>query len=361
MRSRAIIGLAIAVGLAAPLAFHGQGPVQPRQKAGTQKTGAGLKPEPKQDDEAGVNIRVDATLVLVPVEVSDALNRPVSGLEKENFHVFDDKVEQKIVSFAMEDDPIAVGLVFDVSGSMAHDIPQTRQAAYTFFKTANPEDEFCMVVLASEAKLVVPLTARPGEIGNQLVFARPGGSTALLDGIYLGLNEVRKSKKLRKALVIISDGGDNNSRYTEAEVASAIRETDTLIYAIGVFGNGMGSNYSDQEVLKNHDQGERRPLVSHHGHAHRGFCGEDYHRPPEPLRAGILAHQRGQGRALSPPGGKADASQRTAETERALEDRLLRGHGINGDGGPWSGCEKAPLPRIGRFPSSWRPTHPTSE
>ena len=250
MTSRGIIGLAIAAGLAAPLVFHGQGPIEPRQKAGTQKTGAGVK-EPKQDDDASrVNIRVDATLVLVPVEVSDALNRPVSGLEKENFHVLDDKVEQKIVSFAMEDDPIAVGLVFDVSGSMAHDIPQTRQAASTFFKTANPEDEFCMVVLASEAKLVVPLTARPGEIGNQLVFARPGGSTALLDGIYLGLNEVRKSKKLRKALVIISDGGDNNSRYTEAEVASAIRETDTLIYAIGVFGNGMGSNYSDQEVLK---------------------------------------------------------------------------------------------------------------
>ncbi len=140
--------------------------------------------------------------------------------------------------------------MFDVSGSMAHDIPQTRQAASTFFKTANPEDEFCMVVLASEAKLVVPLTTSPGEIDNQLVFARPGGSTALLDGIYLALNEVRKSKKLRKALVIISDGGDNNSRYTEAEVGSAIRETDTLIYAIGVFGNGMGSNYSDQEVLK---------------------------------------------------------------------------------------------------------------
>jgi Ca-activated chloride channel family protein len=242
--SRSIIGLAIAAGLAAPLAFHGQGPIEPRPKAG-----ATLKPEPKQDDDAHVNIRIDATLVLVPVEVSDALNRPVSGLEKENFHVFDDKMEQKIVSFAMEDDPIAVGLVFDASGSMAHDLPQSAQAASTFFKTANPGDEFCMVVVGSEAKVVVPLTTRPGEINSQLVFTRSGGSTALLDGIYLGLNEVRKSTKLRKALVIISDGGDNNSRYTETEVRNAIRETDTLIYAIGVFGNGMGSNYSDQQVL----------------------------------------------------------------------------------------------------------------
>ncbi|HEY1757275.1 MAG TPA: VWA domain-containing protein [Bryobacteraceae bacterium] len=242
MTSRGIIGLAIAAGLAAPLAFHAQGPIEPHPKATP-------KQPTKQEDLPPANIRVDSTLVLVPVEVSDPLNRPVSGMEKENFHVFDDKVEQKIVSFAMEDDPIAVCLVFDVSGSMEREIPQARQAASTFFKTANPDDEFCMVALASEAKLVVPLTTMPGEIGNQLVFTRPGGSTALLDGIYLALNEVRKSKKLRKALVIISDGGDNNSRYTEVEVRNAIRETDTLIYAIGVFGSGAGSNYSDQEVL----------------------------------------------------------------------------------------------------------------
>jgi Ca-activated chloride channel family protein len=247
--SRRIIGFAIAAGLAVPLAFRGQGPIEPRQKASvTPKQDS--KQGPLQDEDSRANIRVESTLVLVPVEVSDALNRPVSGLEKENFHIFDEKVEQKIVSFAMEDDPIAVGLVFDVSGSMAAQIPQARQAASTFFKTANPDDEFCMVALASEAKLVVPLTTRPGEIDNQLVFTKSGGSTALLDGIYLALNEVRRSKKLRKALVIISDGGDNNSRYTEAEVKNAIRETDTLIYAIGVFGNGAGSNYSDQQVLR---------------------------------------------------------------------------------------------------------------
>ncbi len=249
MTFRTILGLAVAAGLAAPLVFHGQGPIDPRPKASATPKPE-LKQDPKQDDDSRINIRVESTLVLVPVEVSDSLNRPVSGLEKENFHIFDEKVEQKIVSFAMEDDPIAVGLVFDVSGSMAQDIPQTRQAASNFFRTANPGDEFCMVVLSSEAKLAVPLTTRPGDINSQLVFTKPGGSTALLDGIYLGLNEVRKSKKLRKALVIISDGGDNNSRYTEIEVRNAIRETDTLIYAIGVFGTGAGSNYSDQQVLK---------------------------------------------------------------------------------------------------------------
>jgi Ca-activated chloride channel family protein len=248
MTSRRLVGLAIAAGLAAPLAFHGQGPIEPRQRAGAKVE---PKQDPKQDDDgARVNLRIDSTLVLVPVEVSDPLNRPVSGLEKENFKLFDDKVEQKIVSFAMEDDPIAVGLVFDVSGSMGRDLPQTGKAAQHFFRTANPGDEFCLVTLSSEAKLAVALTENPGDVDNQLMFARGGGSTALLDGVYLGLNEVRKSKKLRKALVIISDGGENNSRYTELEVRNAIRESDVLIYAIGVFGTGQGSNYSDQVLLK---------------------------------------------------------------------------------------------------------------
>jgi Ca-activated chloride channel family protein len=242
-----IIGLAMAAGLAVPLAFHAQGPIEPRKKANP--------PAPQQDqkkqDEDRVNLRVESTLVLVPVEVSDNLNRPVSGLEKEDFKLFDDKVEQKIISFAMEDDPIAVGLVFDVSGSMGRDLFQTRTAAQRFFRTANKGDEFCLVTLASEAKVAVQLTENPGDIDNELLFAKGGGTTALLDGIYLAINEVRKSKKLRKALVIISDGGENSSRYTETEVLNATRESDVLIYSIGVFGTGQGSNYSDQSLLKN--------------------------------------------------------------------------------------------------------------
>ena len=159
-------------------------------------------------------------------------------------------MQQKIITFAMEDDPIAIGLVFDVSGSMGGNVQQTRTAASYFFKTANPGDEFCLVTLSSEAQLTVPLTSEVGSIESQIMFTKGGGSTALLDGIYLGLNEVRKSTKLRKALVIISDGGENNSRYTEGEVLNAIKESDVLIYGIGVFGNGMGSNYSDQVLMK---------------------------------------------------------------------------------------------------------------
>ena len=241
-----MLALAIAAGLAAPLVFRGQGPIiQPPPRAGSK---ANVGPPPV--DESKVNIHVDTTLVLVPVEVADELNRPITGLDKENFKLYDDKVEQKIVSFAMEDDPIAVCLVFDISGSMGADVQRTRVAASYFFKNANPGDEFCLVTLSSEAELTVPLTEVTGNIENQILFTHGGGSTALLDGIYLGLNEAKKSQKLRKALIIISDGGENNSRYTEGEVLNAIKESDVLIYGIGIFGNGAGSNYSDQVLMR---------------------------------------------------------------------------------------------------------------
>ncbi len=231
--------LAIAIALAG--AYGQQISIQPRQRPTVEQ---------KQEEPRPGRLRIDTTLVLVPVEVSDGLNRPVSGLEKQNFHVFDDKVEQKIHSFAMEDEPIAVGLVFDVSGSMGNDLREMRGAASRFFKTSNPGDEFCLVELASDAHVAVPLTQNAGDVDNKLMFSKGGGSTALLDGVYLGLNEVRKSKNLRKALVIISDGGENNSRYTPGEVKNAIVESDVLIYAIGTFGTGAGALYSDQVLLK---------------------------------------------------------------------------------------------------------------
>jgi Ca-activated chloride channel family protein len=231
---------AIAIALAA--AYGQEVSIQPRQHPAVQQ---------KQEEPRPGRLRIDTTLVLIPVEVSDGLNRPVSGLEKQHFHVFDDKVEQKIRSFSMEDDPIAVGLVFDVSGSMGSDLREMRGAASRFFKTSNPGDEFCLVELASQAHVAVPLTQNAGDVDNKLMFTKGGGETALLDGVYLGLNEVRKSKNMRKALVIISDGGENHSRYTPGEVKNAIVESDVLIYAIGAFGNGMGSNYNDQVLLKN--------------------------------------------------------------------------------------------------------------
>src|SRR5437763_4551831 len=135
----------------------------------------------------------------------------------------------------MDDAPVAVGLVLDISGSMGPKLRRSRQAAAAFFQTANPEDEFFLVEFNDQPKLVVPLTRDIEDIQNHLTFTQSRGRTALLDAIMLALHEMRRSDKKRKALLIISDGGDNSSRYTETEVRNRVRESDLLIYAIGVF------------------------------------------------------------------------------------------------------------------------------
>lgn len=213
------------LGIVLALCAFAQGPLavpRPRPSA---------SPEPSR-----ANLRVDSQLVLVPVTVHDKLNRPVSGLEKENFRVYEDKVEQPILQFAMDDEPVAVGLIFDTSGSMQYKIGRSRQAAAEFFRVANPEDEFFLVEFGDSPHLRVPLTGNAGEIETQLAFSVAKGSTALLDAIYMGLHEIKKSKKNKKALLVISDGGDNHSRFSTSEVRSLVRESDVLIYSIGVFG-----------------------------------------------------------------------------------------------------------------------------
>lgn len=194
------------------------------------------RPGPAGEQSApGANIRVDKKLVLVPVSVLDRENRPVAGLERSNFRVFDDKAEQAIESFSMEDGPVAVGLVFDTSGSMGLKLGNSRAAAKAFFATANPGDEFLLVEVSDAPALSVPLTNDPDRIQTRLASAKSSGTTPLLDSIYVGLHEIKKSNKSRKALLVISDGLDNHSRHTEREVQELARESDALIYAIRIY------------------------------------------------------------------------------------------------------------------------------
>lgn len=193
------------------------------------------KPPGPSDTRPPATLRTDTNLVLVPVSVCDPTNRPVTGLERDHFKVFDDRIEQTVTHFAMDDEPVAVGLVFDISGSMGSKLRTARLAAAQFFKTANPDDEFFLVEFNDTPKLVTPLTQNFEDIQNQLTFAQSKGRTALLDAILLAMHEMKNSHKKRKALLIISDGGDNSSRYTEGEVRNAVRESDVIIYAIGVY------------------------------------------------------------------------------------------------------------------------------
>ncbi len=194
------------------------------------------------------NIRIDTTVVQIPVTVTDPLNRFVTGLEKEHFRIFEDKVEQKLQYFASEDAPISVGLIFDTSGSMGSKLDKSRQAVAQFFRTTNPQDEFFLVEFNDRPQLVVPFTTSLEEVQNRLTFTHSKGRTALLDAVYLGLHTMKKGHNARKALLIISDGGDNSSRYTESEIKNLVREADVQIYSIGIYESMSGRGRTAEEM-----------------------------------------------------------------------------------------------------------------
>jgi len=187
-------------------------------------------------------IRVDVDLVLVPVTITDSMNRLVTGLEKENFILLDSGEKQAIEHFSSEDAPISLGVIFDMSGSMANKIEKAREAVVEFFKTANPEDEFFLIGFNDKPTLICDFTNSVEQVQGQLVYTVAKGRTALLDAIYLGIAKMRQAKHQKKALLIISDGGDNRSRYTENEIKSMVKEADVQIYAIGLFDQNPRSD-----------------------------------------------------------------------------------------------------------------------
>ncbi|MGH9327070.1 MAG: VWA domain-containing protein [Terriglobia bacterium] len=180
-------------------------------------------------------LQVTVNRVLVNVTVTDPYGRIVTGLTKSNFQIYDDKVRQKIISFTTQDAPISVGLVFDTSGSMSDKIQKSKEAAVQFFETANPEDEFMLINFSDSPHLISGFTSRFSNLQDRLLFVKSGGRTALLDAIYLGMEEMKKATTDRKALLVISDGGENHSRYTERDIKEMVKESDVEIYAIGVF------------------------------------------------------------------------------------------------------------------------------
>ena len=194
------------------------------------------------------NIRIDTNVVLIPVTVTDPLNRFVTGLDQDAFKVYEDKVEQKLVSFGSEDAPLSVGIVFDTSGSMGAKLEKSRQAVTEFFKTANPEDEGFLVEFNDRPELANPFTHNLEEIQNRLTFTQSKGRTALLDGILMGLQNMKKAHNPRKALIVISDGGDNSSRYTETEVKNLVKEADVEIYAIGIYEPAASRGRTPEEL-----------------------------------------------------------------------------------------------------------------
>ena len=180
-------------------------------------------------------LRVDVELALVNVVVTDPYNRLVTGLDTDNFRVFENNVEQEITTFSSEDVPISIGVIFDCSGSMSNKLGKAREAALEFFKTANPEDEFFLVSFNERAELTSSFTSSVEDLQTRLMLTSSKGRTALLDAIYLGLSQMRGAHNAKRALLILSDGGDNHSRYQESDIKRLVKEADTQLYAIGIF------------------------------------------------------------------------------------------------------------------------------
>ena len=196
-----------------------------------------LKTLPAADLEgSGIHvIHADSRLVLVPVSVTDPMERFVTGLNRDNFEVFEGAKPQRIQHFSSEDVPVSVGIILDVSGSMSDKLDRVREAVNQLCEVSNPQDEYFMITFADEPRLAVDFTTNPDDLRKELVFTQPKGRTSLLDAIHLALRKIKNARYGRRALLIISDGGDNHSRHGEREIRGLAKESDVMIYCIGVF------------------------------------------------------------------------------------------------------------------------------
>jgi len=198
--------------------------------------------------QPGKIIRSEVDLALVNVTVTDPSDRMVVGLDKDNFRVYEDGVEQEITAFSSEDVPISVGVILDLSGSMRNKIGKAREAITEFFKTANIDDDFFLIGFNAHAELMSTFTHDSEYIQSRVLSAAPSGSTAFLDAVYLGLSYMRNSKHAKRALLIFSDGGDNHSRHSKEEIKRLVREADVQLYAIG-FYDPLGYPYRTPEEM----------------------------------------------------------------------------------------------------------------
>jgi Ca-activated chloride channel family protein len=224
-------GIAQVVGPAAPPRYPGD----PSQKSG--------KP-----------IQIDVEMVLVNVTVTDPQDRLVMGLEKNNFRLYENGAEQEILTFSNEDQPISIGLLFDMSGSMADKLDKAREAALQILKTANPKDEFFLISFNDRAELTSDFTSDLADLQRRMMATKTRGRTALLDAIFLGMKEMKNARYRKRALLVVSDGGDNHSRYHEPRIRSDLREADCQLYAMGIF--------DDQDMKRTSEERKGPALLS---------------------------------------------------------------------------------------------------
>jgi Ca-activated chloride channel homolog len=189
---------------------------------------------------SGQTLKVDVPVVLVNATVSDVKGRLVAGLERQHFRLWEDQVEQTVEYFSLEDMPLSVGLVFDATGSMADKLSAAREAAIAFLKTSNPRDEYFLIEFSDQPKLVQDFTTDIAQLQKHIFSSSARGLTPLFDAVHLGFEEIKRAANTKRALLLITDGEDNHSRYTFSDIREFAREQDAQIYAIGLVGSIEG-------------------------------------------------------------------------------------------------------------------------
>jgi Ca-activated chloride channel homolog len=210
---------------------------EPILLAADEHPGATITPLPRRPDQVelkSATIRADVNLVLIPVLVTDLYDRPVRGLSKEDFRLFEGPAEQKITHFFSQETPISIAVLFDASNSMHAKMDQTRQAVSEFLHMSTPGDEFFLLKFSDRPEAVGGFTRNADEIEDGVDSIRAGGWTSLFDAIYMGIEKMRFASQARKVLLVLSDGGDNNSRYTESEIRQRVKEADVRIFSISI-------------------------------------------------------------------------------------------------------------------------------
>jgi Ca-activated chloride channel family protein len=248
-----------------------------------------VKPEDRQVKSAENTFHSNVDLVLVPATVVDAMNRPITDLSVKDFALFEDSAPQKLRYFVTEDAPISIGLILDVSKSMSDKIETERIAVDEFFKNANPQDDYFVITLSDRPRLIADTTQSIEEIQNKLSMIDPNDNTSLVDAIYVGVLKLRSARYSRRALLIISDGGDNHSYYSAKATRHLIEESDVLAYSIGIFDNMPVPVFKTiEEKLGRHLLNELTEVSG--GHT---FAADDRNKVPE-MAAAISRQLRQQ-------------------------------------------------------------------
>lgn len=198
-------------------------------------------PTPVEDPNDPIKVKTD--LVTLTLTVTDPYGRYVSGLGKNAFTIFDNNEEQEITFFSDKDAPISVGILFDVSGSMSGEkIAKARKALERFIGTSHPSDEYFLIAFNSRAQLLMDRTRDGEALLRKLTLVKPKENTALYDAVYLGVERVTRGTHQKRAMLIISDGQDNASRYNFGEVRRLIKESDVVTYSIGIMDRSDSSS-----------------------------------------------------------------------------------------------------------------------